>query len=226
MLNYSLNKSSKLIQYFQILWDLQRQISQEALGKQTKKFIFETQNIVFMQKSIIDQNLLNIIVQRLCQQLLENHNDFEHTILLGIQPKGVFVAKKIAQELGKITQKKIPMGFLDITFFRDDFRRREKPLSANTTQIDFLMEGKKVILIDDVLYTGRTVRAALDAMLAFGRPESVDFLVLIDRKYTRNLPIEATYIGKAVHTLEKQRVKVELREQGFEQDTIWLIESP
>jgi pyrimidine operon attenuation protein/uracil phosphoribosyltransferase len=114
---------------------------------------------------------------------------------------------------------------LDITFFRDDFRRREKPLSANTTKIDFLIEGKKVVLIDDVLYTGRTVRAALDAMLAFGRPESVDCLVLIDRKYTRNLPIEANYIGKAVHTLEKQRVKVELREQGFEQDSVWLVES-
>lgn len=178
-----------------------------------------------MQKSIIDQNLLNIIVQRLCQELLENHNDFENTVLLGIQPKGIFVAERIAQELQKITQKNIPLGFLDITFFRDDFRRREKPLSANTTKIDFLIEGKKVVLIDDVLYTGRTVRAALDAMLAFGRPEAVDFLVLIDRKYTRNLPIEATYVGKAVHTLAQQRVKVELKEQGFEKDTIWLVEA-
>ena len=178
-----------------------------------------------MQKSIIDQNLLSIIVQRLCQELLENHNNFERTILLGIQPKGVFVAQRIALELQKITQKEIPLGFLDITFFRDDFRRREKPLAANTTKIDFLIEGKKVILVDDVLYTGRTVRAALDAMLAFGRPETVDFLVLIDRKYTRDLPIEANYVGKAVHTLEQQRVKVELKEQGFEQDTIWLIET-
>ncbi|GAB4125785.1 MAG: bifunctional pyr operon transcriptional regulator/uracil phosphoribosyltransferase PyrR [Raineya sp.] len=178
-----------------------------------------------MQKNIIDQNLLNIIIQRLCQQLLENHNDFEQTVLLGIQPKGVFVAQRIARELQKITEKQISLGFLDITFFRDDFRRREKPLSANTTKIDFLIEGKKVVLIDDVLYTGRTVRAALDAMLAFGRPEIVDFLVLIDRKYTRNLPIEANYVGKAVHTLNQQRVKVELKEQGFEQDTIWLIES-
>jgi len=178
-----------------------------------------------MQKSIIDQNLLSIIVQRLCQQLIENHEDFEYSVLLGIQPKGIFVAQRIAQELQKITQKEIPLGFLDITFFRDDFRRRKKPLSANTTKIDFLIEGKKVVLIDDVLYTGRTVRAALDAMLAFGRPESVDYLVLIDRKYTRNLPIEATYVGKAVHTLAKQRVKVELREQGFEQDAVWLVES-
>lgn len=178
-----------------------------------------------MQKIIIDQNLLNIIVQRLCQELLEHHNDFENTVLLGIQPKGIFVAERIAQELQKITQKSISLGFLDITFFRDDFRRREKPLSANTTKIDFLIEGKKVVLIDDVLYTGRTVRAALDAMLAFGRPEAVDFLVLIDRKYTRNLPIEATYTGKAVHTLTQQRVKVELKEQGFEQDTIWLVEA-
>lgn len=178
-----------------------------------------------MQKSIIEQDLLNIIIRRLCQQLIENHKDFEQSVFLGIQPKGVFVAQRIVQELQKIIQKELPLGFLDITFFRDDFRRREKPLSANTTKIDFLIEGKKVILIDDVLYTGRTVRAALDAMLAFGRPETVDFLVLIDRKYTRNLPIEANYVGKAVHTLEEQRVKVELREQGFEQDAIWLIEA-
>lgn len=176
-------------------------------------------------KSIIDQALFHIIVQRLCQELLENHQDFQQTVLLGIQPKGVFVAQRIAQELRKITHKEIPLGFLDITFFRDDFRRREKPLSANATKIDFLIENKKVILIDDVLYTGRTARAALDAMLAFGRPEAVDLLVLIDRKYTRNLPIEARYVGKAVHTLPSQRVKVELKEQGFEKDAIWLVEA-
>ncbi|MCS6795447.1 MAG: bifunctional pyr operon transcriptional regulator/uracil phosphoribosyltransferase PyrR [Raineya sp.] len=173
-------------------------------------------------KVIIPHNLLAVIIERLCHELLENHQDFSESVIIGIQPKGVFVAERIASALRKILQKNIPLGFLDITFFRDDFRKREKPLSANTTKIDFLIEGRKVVLIDDVLYTGRTVRAALDAMLAFGRPASVDLLVLIDRKYARDLPIEAKYIGKAVHTFANERVKVELKEQGFEQDTIWL----
>jgi len=177
------------------------------------------------QKAVINQDFLGIILKRLCHELIENHADFSNTVLLGIQPKGIFVAQRIEKELEQIVGKKIPLGFLDITFFRDDFKRREKPLSANSTQINFLIEGKKVILIDDVLYTGRTVRAALDAMLAFGRPESVDFLVLIDRTYTRNLPIEANYVGKAVNTLASERVKVELKEQGYEQDCIWLVKN-
>ncbi|WP_448528528.1 bifunctional pyr operon transcriptional regulator/uracil phosphoribosyltransferase PyrR [Raineya sp.] len=177
-------------------------------------------------KVIIPQNLLEVILQRLCQELIENHNDFQESVLIGVQPKGIFVAQRIASALEKILQKQIPLGYLDITFFRDDFRKREKPLSANTTKIDFLIEGKKVILIDDVLYTGRTIRAALDAMLAFGRPHLVDLLVLIDRKYARDLPIEARYVGKAVHTFASERVKVQLKEQGFEQDSIWLEKNP
>jgi pyrimidine operon attenuation protein/uracil phosphoribosyltransferase len=177
------------------------------------------------QKAVINQDFLSIILKRLCHELIENHEDFNNTVLLGIQPRGVFVAQRIEKELEQIIGKKVPLGFLDITFFRDDFKRREKPLSANSTQINFLIEGKKVILIDDVLYTGRTVRAALDAMLAFGRPESVDFLVLIDRTYTRNLPIEAKYVGKAVNTMASERVKVEMKEQGYEQDCIWLVKN-
>src|SRR5690606_16049010 len=112
---------------------------------------------------------------------------------------------------------------LDTTFHRDDFRRRETPLTANATKVDFLVEGKKVILVDDVLYTGRSVRAALDAMIAYGRPANVELLVLIDRLYTRHLPIQATYVGRQVNSLQSQRVLVDWQAQQAPEDAIWLI---
>lgn len=173
-------------------------------------------------KNIIPHSLLSIILERLCQEILENHDKLQSTALVGIQPKGTFVAQRIATILEKNLQKKLLLGYLDITFFRDDFRRRSTPLAPNATYIDFTIEGKKVILIDDVLYTGRTVRAALDALLAFGRPASVELLVLIDRKHSRQVPIEAKYIGKAVHTFDNERIRVQLREQGFQEDSIYL----
>ena len=123
----------------------------------------------------------------------------------------------------KLVKKKIPLGYLDTTFHRDDFRRREIPAKASETRVNFVIEGKNVILSDDVLFTGRTVRAALDAMIAFGRPSKVELLVLVDRKYTRDLPISADYVGRYVDTLESQRVLVELEAQGHRQNKIWLI---
>lgn len=180
-----------------------------------------------MEKKLIrGEKLLDITINRLCQELLENHQNFENSVLIGLQPKGVFLAERIRQKMSEITQKEIDLGYLDVTFYRDDFRRRDAPLRANTTKIPFVIEDKEVILIDDVLFTGRSVRSALDAILAFGRPRKVDFLVLIDRKYTRDLPIEATYVGVEVNTLLSQRVEVELKEQGFENDNIWLVEKP
>ena len=122
--------------------------------------------------------------------------------------------------------KNIQLGYLDITFFRDDFRRTEKPLEANKTNIDFIVENKKVIFIDDVLFTGRTIRAALDALLSFGRPAKVELCVLIDRIYNRDLPINADYVGKSVNTLPTEKVLVEWTEQGHEADRIWLIPQP
>ena len=108
----------------------------------------------------------------------------------------------------KITSKtSIPLGSLDTTFFRDDFRRRDSPIIANKTQIDFIIENKKVILIDDVLYTGRTIRAGLDAMLAYGRPDLVELLVLVDRRYGRHLPIEPNYIGTTIDSVASERVE-------------------
>lgn len=177
-----------------------------------------------MQKRLIlDRLQLDITISRLCQQLIENHDHFTDSVILGMQPRGIFLAERINNKLKEITGIKIPIGYLDATFYRDDFRRRETPLKANATKIPFLIENKKVILIDDVLYTGRSVRAALDAMNAFGRPAKVELLVLIDRKYTRDLPVEANYIGKHVNSIQSQRVLVEWTEQGYEQDHIWLV---
>ena len=116
------------------------------------------------------------------------------------------------------------MGYLDATFYRDDFRRRESPLLPNKTNVPFLIEGKRVILIDDVLSTGRMVRAALDAMTAFGRPKTVELMVLIDRRYNREIPIDPDYVGMQVSTVEHQRVQVEWKEQGFEADHIWMVD--
>lgn len=174
------------------------------------------------KKLILDSDLLTVTLDRLCQELIENHKDFENTILLGLQPRGVFLAEWIQQKLNLALNREVPLGYLDATFHRDDFRRREIPAQASETRVPFLIEGKKVVLIDDVLYTGRTVRAALDAMIAFGRPEKVELLVLIDRKHTRELPISADYVGRYVNTIETQKVLVEL-DALHKHNKIWLI---
>ncbi|MDF9798384.1 pyrimidine operon attenuation protein/uracil phosphoribosyltransferase [Catalinimonas alkaloidigena] len=172
-------------------------------------------------KQIIDQPLLEVVLSRLCHQLLENHTPFDNTVLLGLQPRGIQLADRIKARLEKIIGQKVPLGYLDTTFHRDDFRRRSSPLTASTTNVPFLIEDKEVILVDDVLYTGRTVRAAMDAMITFGRPSKVELLVLINRKYARHLPVEADYIGQSVNTLDSQRVEVLWEEQG-DQDGVWL----
>jgi pyrimidine operon attenuation protein/uracil phosphoribosyltransferase len=175
------------------------------------------------KKLILDSDLLDITVSRLCQQLIENHTDFSETVIIGMQPRGIYLAELIHKKLESNTRKTIPFGYLDATFHRDDFRRREIPVKASENRIPFIIEGKKVVLVDDVLFTGRTIRAAMDAMIAFGRPAKVELLVLIDRKYNRELPIAADYIGKVVNTLTSQRVLVELQAQGHKQNKIWLI---
>jgi pyrimidine operon attenuation protein / uracil phosphoribosyltransferase len=174
------------------------------------------------KKLILDSDLLDITISRLCQQLIENHQDFEETVILGLQPRGILLADLIQQKLEKLLKRSVPIGYLDSTFHRDDFRRRAVPLKANETRVSFVIEGKKVILVDDVLFTGRTVRAAMDAMIAFGRPKKVELLVLIDRKYNRDLPIAADYVGKVVNTLASQKVLVELEPKGMN-NKIWLI---
>jgi pyrimidine operon attenuation protein/uracil phosphoribosyltransferase len=175
------------------------------------------------KKLILDSDLLNITISRLCQQLIENHANFSDAVIIGMQPRGIYLAELIHENLEKYMKRKIPLGYLDATFHRDDFRRRELPAKPNENRIPFIIEGKKVVLVDDVLFTGRTIRAAMDALITFGRPAKVELLVLIDRKHNRELPIEADYVGKAVNTLASQRILVELQAQGHKQNKIWLI---
>lgn len=175
------------------------------------------------KKLILDQKLLDITLDRLCHQLVENHGNFANSVLIGLQPRGVYLAERIAARLREMLKKDVPLGYLDTTFHRDDYRMRDKPIMANATTISFIIEHKMVVLIDDVLFTGRSVRAALDAMIAFGRPRKVELLVLVNRKHTRDLPIEPNYVGRAVNTLQTQKVLVEWRVQGKGKDSIWLI---
>ena len=130
---------------------------------------------------ILNSKQFNLTLDRLCFELIENHDNFSESVIIGLQPRGIYLARRIQQQLQRILN--IPIvhtGSLDITFFRDDFRRKVQPLIPSSTDIDFIIEDKKVILIDDVLYTGRTIRAGLDAMLSFGRPKKVELLVFID----------------------------------------------
>ncbi len=159
-------------------------------------------------KIILDKYQLNITIQRLSHQLVENHADFNDTVLIGLQPRGIYLADKIVNEIKKINPgNNIKYGKLDITFYRDDVRKEVR--LANQTDITFSVEDKKVILIDDVLYTGRTIRAALDALQAFGRAQKVELCVLIDRKFSRQLPIQPDFCGKAIDSIVSQKVKVE-----------------
>lgn len=176
------------------------------------------------QKVLLTAKEVNIILHRLACQLIENHLDFSNTILIGLQPRGKFLAQRLATLLEEEYQiKKIQIGFLDITFFRDDFRRGEKPLEANKTQIDFLVENKKVVFIDDVLFTGRSINAALTAIQSFGRPSEVELLTLIDRRFSRHLPIQPDYRGRQVDAINNEKVIVKWKEN--EGEDLVLIET-
>jgi pyrimidine operon attenuation protein/uracil phosphoribosyltransferase len=177
-----------------------------------------------MQKrTLLDGPKFQITIKRLCHQLIENHTDFSNTVLIGIQPRGSYFADRVQQELSTILPaSKIRKGNLDITFFRDDFRRKDGLVSASSNTIDFIIEGKNVVLIDDVLWTGRTIRAALDALLAFGRPAKVELMVLIDRRFSRHVPVEADYTGQQVDSVDSQLVRVTWKEIDGEDKVILL----
>ena len=175
------------------------------------------------QKVLLTSKEINIILHRLACQLLENHLDFKNTSLIGLQPRGIYVAKRLAKILREeYGVKKIELGFLDITFYRDDFRRGEKTLAASSTNIDFIVEGKKVVLIDDVLYTGRSIRAALTAIQSFGRPSEIELLTLIDRRFSRHLPIQPNYRGRQVDAINEEKVQV-MWEENEGEDKIYLV---
>jgi pyrimidine operon attenuation protein / uracil phosphoribosyltransferase len=162
-------------------------------------------------KVLLEKDQFDVTIKRLCHQLIEVHHDFKQSAIIGLQPRGVFLANRIKKELEVILKtKKIDCGELDITFYRDDFRKKE--LIPNRTNIDFIIEDRNVVLVDDVLFTGRTIRAGLDAMLAFGRPKDVELLVLVDRRFSRHVPIQAKYVGIVIDSIESQNVKVEWKE--------------
>lgn len=165
------------------------------------------------KKNLLNSKDIEIILHRLACQLIENHNDFSNTVLIGLQPRGSFLANRLADLLKKeYDVKNLQLGLLDITFYRDDFRRRDAPLTATATQMDFLIEDKKVVIIDDVLYSGRSVRAALTAMQSYGRPKNIELLVLIDRRFSRHLPIQPNYRGRQVDAINKEKVLVTWKE--------------
>ena len=178
------------------------------------------------RKALLTSKEIEIILHRLACQLIENHNDFSNTVLIGLQPRGSFLAKRLAKILTDDYQiKNLDLGFLDITFYRDDFRRREEPLEATSTEIDFLIEDKKVVIIDDVLYSGRSVRSALTAIQSYGRPANIELLVLIDRRFSRHLPIQPNYRGRQVDAINEEKVVVNWQET-HKKDTIYLETKP
>lgn len=164
-------------------------------------------------KTILSEQQVALTVKRLAHQMLENHLQLTDTVIIGIQPRGVFLSDRIVHTLKELLpQQTIEYGILDITFYRDDVRKSLHV--ANKTDIPFSIENKKVILVDDVLWTGRTIRAALDALLDFGRPQKVELCVLIDRRFNRELPIQPDYTGRAIDTIVSQKVKVFWKENG------------
>ncbi len=171
-------------------------------------------------KILLEKEKFDVTIKRLCHQLIEVHNDFSESVIIGLQPRGTYLARRIQRELQQILKnKQIRCGDLDTTFYRDDFRKKE--LIPNRTNIDFIIEDKNVILVDDVLYTGRTIRAGLDAMLAFGRPKDVELLVLVDRRLSRHVPIQAKYVGITIDSIDSQNVKVEWKEtEGMDKITL------
>lgn len=172
-------------------------------------------------KIVLNEQQLAIAIKRLGHQILENHPNLENTVIIGIQPRGIFLSDQLVDELKKLAgPEHIRYGLLDITFYRDDVRKEIHV--PNQTKIQFTVENKNVILIDDVLYTGRTIRAALDALLDFGRPSKVELCTLIDRRFSRQLPIQADYVGKSIDSIISQRVKVFWKPRDNKQEVVLL----
>ncbi len=176
-----------------------------------------------MQKRLLlDLTHFEITIKRLCCQLIENHDNFSNSVIIGLQPRGIFLAHRIHKNLQELTGiNDIALGELDVTFYRDDFRRREIN-APSETRINFSIADKKVILIDDVLFTGRTIRSGMDAMLDIGRPSKVELMVLVNRRYSRHLPIEPDYVGIQVDTIRSEKVIVEWKETDGK-DAVWLL---
>ena len=172
-------------------------------------------------KTILTEKELGITIQRLSHQVLENHLSFQDLVIIGIQPRGIFFSDRIVQQINEqIKPAKITYGKLDNTFYRDDVRQGLHTL--NQTDMLFSVENKTVILVDDVLYTGRTIRASMDALLTFGRPAKVELCILIDRRFSREVPIQADFVGRSIDTIITQRVKVLWKERDGTEEVVLL----
>ena len=174
---------------------------------------------------IADAQVLSLIIERLSQEIIENCDNLDEWALLGLQPKGVFLADRIRHTIEKNSQQSLKKGDIDYTFFRDDLRTNHK-FTVNKTKIEFTLQDKSIILVDDVLYTGRSLRATLSALHSFGRPRKVKLMVLVDRRFSRDFPIQADYVGRTVHTIPEQRVTVCLQELGHQKEGIWIKSTP
>jgi pyrimidine operon attenuation protein/uracil phosphoribosyltransferase len=172
---------------------------------------------------LLNGNQIQLTIERLSREVIESIN-FQNTVLIGVQPRGVLLAEKIHRKIIELTGQSIPFGKIDTTFHRDDFRRG-KSLNAKVTEIDFHIEERNVLLIDDVLFTGRTIRAAMDALLSFGRPLKVELLVLIDRRFNRELPIQPDFVGSIVDTIEKVDVEVRWAANEKEENRVIFVKT-
>ena len=161
-------------------------------------------------KILLNERQIEITIQRLAHQILEENPDCIQTVFIGIQPRGTFFSNRIVPQLEKLYGKPVNYGQLDITFYRDDIGR--KIHLPNRTNINFTIDKRNVVIIDDVLYTGRTIRSAMDALIDFGRPAKVELCVLVDRRFSRELPIQPDFSGKTIDTIFSQRVEVKWKE--------------
>lgn len=165
--------------------------------------------------TILDAEDIDRILTRITHEILEAHRGAENLALVGIHTRGVYLGKRIQSKIERIEGIELPAGEMDITLYRDDWTRITHNPVVQTTDIPFSVDEKQIILVDDVLFTGRTIRAAMDALIDFGRPDRIELAVLVDRGY-RELPIQANYVGKFVETRRSETVNVLLLEQDGE----------
>jgi pyrimidine operon attenuation protein/uracil phosphoribosyltransferase len=177
---------------------------------------------VSTSKIILDRDGIQRAVSRIAHEILERNHGVTQLALVGIQRGGVHLAKRLAKKIGEIEQAEVPVGSLDITLYRDDLSIKKAQPTLRKTEINFELDERHVVLVDDVLYTGRTIRSAMDGLIDLGRPQTIRLAVLIDRGH-RELPIRADYVGKNVPTGQDERVQVALEEEG-EEDRVLLLD--
>jgi len=174
-----------------------------------------------IKATLLTEEDIQRIITRLSHEILEKNRGTENLVLIGLRTRGAYLAERISNKIHEIENKEIPTGYLDVTFYRDDFRKRLKQPSVEISSIPFAIDDKNIVIIDDVLYTGRTVRAALDALMDYGRPARIYLVVLLDRGH-RELPIRADLVGKSIPTSIGEEVRVRMKEADNE-DTVLLV---